>query len=651
MHISGNGWAGGLPHNLDRRAHRHSVAKWAAAVLLSVSLLTSQACTRHIRLDPGLVRAVEENRVDDAVRMIRAGANHYEGIYRRGFVSCRAGILGVAAKNNLSEMVRRLIEAGVEPNPPVVRGKTCVSALSQAAEAGHLEMVKQLLDAGAHPNWELVAPMASIMGKSEAALKKLGLDTDSWEPVSLPGLSGFENPTPLALAAYGDHVEVMKVLLDAGAYKWDALDYASAAGNLASMKLLLDAGMDPNLLEFPGSWNYPLAQAAKAGKTEAIQMLLDAGADVEGPESVALTPLMRAAEGGHIEAAQTLLDAGANINTAKNVGSALNAAVRANQVGMAELLINSGAELEFTDTHGLTPLILAASGNHHEIVELLVKAGASIRPTTEHGSTALMHMAIYGRNDAVRMLIEAGAEIDAENKFGNTALILAVRHGHVSVVRHLVSTGVVSNRILDHKDKKGISALHRAAGQGRLDLVKLLIEAGADVNLPSQAYPVPEWLRFPPSPGLHDGATPLIFATSAFNHKERVTQYRTLTVEGGAYFRLLDKDGMLPPKYLEKYRAYEPSLSPDPRRRLARVEIVRQLIAAGADVNATDDAHGITALFGAASMGRLEIVRLLLETGADPSVVNKYGMTALHMAQKARHPDIAEIIAAAANNL
>lgn len=645
---------GCLPGRTNGHAHRRPVARLARAALLLVSLPALSACPPEwqtaweVDPDPELVRAVEENRVADAVRMARRGGNLY---YRKrsfhGIDLCYGGILGLAAKKNHSEMVGRLIEAGVDPNPPIARQGPCLGALAEAARAGHAEIVRQLLDAGAHPDWGSAARIAKTTEKTRELLA-------SWDQDPASRRRG--GSRPLQGAIKGEHVEVVRLLLDAGAHSADSLIDAAETGNIEIARLLLDAGADPNhpprrysLLvaatpdhRTPGAtfWRdwYPLSVAAAVGHPDMVRLLLDAGAHINGPESAWDTPLVGVALAGNPEIARMLLEAGVDIH----VGNLLEKTAWYDNTEVARLLVEAGVDLESTaKSTGLTPLFIAAHRDNVDLLKLLIGAGASVHATNEHGTTPLMRAAVAGGAEAVGALVGAGAEIDATNEWGSTALALAVSHRHAGVVRQLLDAGADPDRAGD----RGMTALQHAAGQGNPDIVGILVEAGADVgyqNRDDHATGERVWM---------DGATPLILAAGATYHRERKGLYEPWKEEGGAYFFLPRKDGTLYPGYPERYRAGEPSLSPDPGKRSARVEIVRQLLAAGADVNATHRGRGTTALFGAASTGRPEIVRLLLEAGADPSVVNLHGMTAVQVAVRAGHPAIAEVIYAAADRL
>lgn len=536
------------------------------------------ACGRSI--DPDLVRAVEENRVEEVVGRVKGGTQQSDLYMIELTLMCGRTVLGIAAENNRVEMVRGLLEAGVGPDPPPPKkpARKCPSALHSAAKAGHPQVVKLLLDAGADPNY--VAHHSTPLGK-------------------VLGVTKFKE----------GHFEVVQLLLAGGASR-SYLHAAVPTRNTRMVELLLNAGADPNSA-------CALTYAVRSGSSDMVKLLLDAGADASGAHSDGCSPPLRAAaQKNRVDLARMLMDAGANVNAAD--ASALAWAAQGNHRGAVRFLIEAGADLEIPGWKGRTALINAAENNSIGLMRLLTRAGASVHATTGHGTTALMRAAIRGNAEATSLLTRVGADIEAENALAGTALLLAVRHKHPDVVRQLLVAGAEPNRA--PRRGGGATALHQAAGQASPDLVKLLIEAGATASLPRQ-----------------DGMTPLILASGGLAKPKDTRIPSTEEEETGVDVTLPNWDDA-PPRELAKAK-------PGSVAQLARINIAEQLIRAGANVNAADRRHGITALHGAAYTNRPGIVRLLIEAGADPSLATKGGATALQMARHARHRAVVKILA------
>jgi formylglycine-generating enzyme required for sulfatase activity len=145
------------------------------------------------------------------------------------------------------------------------------------------------------------------------------------------------------------------------------------------------------------------------------------------------------------------------------------------------VLINRGVNLDTQDDIGVTALMAASEKGHIEVMQELISAGANVNVESNSGSTALIEASstFYERTEPVSVLIEAGAKLDSKIKFlGNTALINAASRGHTDIVRLLIQGGAE----LNGKDRDGFNALMWAAYRGHADTVEELVRAGANIN-------------------------------------------------------------------------------------------------------------------------------------------------------------------------
>ncbi|MFN2254630.1 MAG: ankyrin repeat domain-containing protein [Candidatus Promineifilaceae bacterium] len=338
---------------------------------------------------------------------------------------------------------------------------------------------------------------------------------------------------------------------------------------------------------------------------------------------------------------QSLLSAGANPNIFENDGDPLlkTAVARSGQqgIGIVRLLVESGADPNLQDRRGNTALHQAARIGNMEAVTLLIEHGADVNLPNNGGVTALD---IAVDEETVAMLRDAGATTDSANDTAalEKELIANIQAGNAAAVEELLNGGVDP----DFVDQWGNNApLPLAAKEGRLEIVQLLVEAGADVNNSTMNGRTPFGSALTAAPALlyaaawdhldivefllangadpnaveeGDGGTPLQIA-AWFNYPEIVT----ILLENGAEvdIRRTDEDGMTPLHGAASTGAKE---------------VVALLIEAGADVNLQDFRFGNTALLYAVVYAlegdtQVEMTRMLLDAGADPNLASKRGKT------------------------
>ncbi len=149
-----------------------------------------------------------------------------------------------------------------------------------------------------------------------------------------------------------------------------------------------------------------------------------------------------------------------------------------NQLEMAELLLDKGAEVNAKDKDDRTALMLAAEDGKADVVKLLLNRGANANSQTRDGITALMLAVGKGHYDAVKALLERQADVNAKDKDGQTALMEAAWKRHSQIVKLLIDKGAEVNA----KTTKGWTPLHSAAAGGHPEIIKLLLDKGAEVN-------------------------------------------------------------------------------------------------------------------------------------------------------------------------
>ncbi|MBN8969464.1 MAG: ankyrin repeat domain-containing protein [Rhizobiales bacterium] len=170
--------------------------------------------------------------------------------------------------------------------------------------------------------------------------------------------------------------------------------------------------------------------------------------------------------------------AGAGINS-----QFLDAAARGDATRVGALL-SEGADIEARDRSGRTALLLSTHGNHVDVARLLIAAGADVNAKDSISDTPYLYAGAEGRNEILMMTLEAGADLASTNRYGGTALIPAAHHGHPETVKILLGTAININ----HINRLGWTALIEAVilsdgGPVHTEIVRLLVDAGADVNI------------------------------------------------------------------------------------------------------------------------------------------------------------------------
>jgi ankyrin repeat protein len=289
-------------------------------------------------------------------------------------------------------------------------------------------------------------------------------------------------------------------------------------------------------------------------------------------------------------------------------------ALRAGNTNKVEALLKRGASANEKDSSGTTALMYAALYADAGAMRLLLARGAEVNARNEAGATALM-WSVYD-SVKVRLLLDHGADVNAVSKEGRTALLIAAhRPSSTAVVRMLMSKGADPHV----RDALGGSALMMAAETGNVELMRLLVDNGADVNAAAAAlYGFPRFGRVPEGlanlPAGATGLTPLIIAAEN-GHAEAV---RYLLAKGAD------------PKRRTTVFQGDALLAAAGRR---DPELARLLLEAGADANSRDYRKATPLTLAAASdEAPAATIDLLLKHGADAQAVDSFERKALDWA-------------------
>src|SRR5688572_14831324 len=163
---------------------------------------------------------------------------------------------------------------------------------------------------------------------------------------------------------------------------------------------------------------------------------------------------------------------------------ALIAAAGKGDLASIERLMREGAGVAARDARGRTALLAATHGNHVAVARALIAAGADVNAKDHIEDSPFLYAGAEGRTEILKMTLAAGADLKSTNRYGGTALIPAAHHGHPETVKILLATAIDK----DHVNKLGWTALLEAVilgdgGKTHTEILRLLVEAGANVNL------------------------------------------------------------------------------------------------------------------------------------------------------------------------
>ena len=371
----------------------------------------------------------------------------------------------------------------IEENNDVMTITTYKAPLAVAVQQGKMDMVKVLIDAGADV-----------------------------------GFYVYENYTPLVAAAENNHVNIVKYLLEQGdldAQRIDkALIAAEAQENQQIIALLKNRGA--NLLTIDINEDRPgegtvLMYAARQGNIELVKKFVSQGADVNIDSPGTGTALMVATRAGALPVVKYLLTQGAEIDAdSRGVGTALIVAVLGQNLPLIKYLVSQGANVDQASYGVGTALSIAVYKEDFRIVNYLLSKGANVNAKAEGVEAPLWIARRSGNQQLIKKLLDAGAQNKNADKplqgadkdtgyqdYDCHRLIEAIRKRSINEIQALLEKADPNcmhysddSQGIDDNDeyppfiiRKSRTPLVAAARRGDVEIGKLLLSSGADVNL------------------------------------------------------------------------------------------------------------------------------------------------------------------------
>lgn len=408
---------------------------------------------------------------------------------------------------------------------------------------------------------------------------------------------------------------------------WTALHRACEDGDLASVEMLVAAGADVNLHSRPRSvnefWNTAVQLAARGGHADILRHLITAGAaDVNARLQRDWTTLHQAYSKGHLEVVQILLAAGADVRAlTSDDRTSLHMACRYGHLDIVKALLDVDDGEICSSTHSIDeddeitdPTLVDQSGIQTRRQPSLVNMQTSERCTA-------LDVAIDNSHYDVVWLLLAEGSVNIRSAVSSdwqTILNRAARSGQAAIVERILAVYAQvddsEGRLADFVNvvaANGCTALTDACNDGYVDVVRVLLSAGADASLVS-----------------HAGWTPAMNA--AFKgHTDVLVTLLTLPPAGSSIISTnVDFPG--PDDWTALHFAAT----------RGRAAAIRVLLDHGADINARSISD-YTPLFLVCRGGHAGLIQTLLDAGADlASSLDRDGISPLGIADERGHVDV-----------
>ena len=431
-------------------------------------------------------------------------------------------VLHQSAKNGSYELIKVFIDSGTDILLPTKDGENCLhiaaangrlnlcktltkkhdfdvgmtnnygwTALHLSAEAGNYELIKLFIDKGTDillkttdgGNCLHIAAFYGHLNLCKTLIKKHNFDVD---------IANNYGCTALHESAKNGSYELIKFFIDKKTNdllkrkdEEKCLLIAAANGNSNLCKTLTEKQDFNACLTDHDRWTV-LHHSATSGSLELIKFFIDKGADILLKTKKGWNCLHIAAANGHLNLCKTLIkEYDFDVNMTNNYGwTALHQSAKCCNYELIKLFIDKGTDALLKTKDGENCLQIAAANGCLNLCKTLIeKHDFDVDMTDNYGWTALHHSAKSGRYKLIKFFIDKGTDILLKTKNGENCLHIAAVYGHLNLCKTLIKKHDFD---VNMTNNYGWTALHQSAKNGSYELIKIFIDKGTDILLPTK---------------------------------------------------------------------------------------------------------------------------------------------------------------------
>lgn len=407
-----------------------------------------------------LVLAIEENKPKIVELLIKEGKANIYGVYAK---ETEKYPIYCAVKNKNLNMIKILLNNNFD-----LKRESYI--LSYAIENSDENIIKYLVENGADMySYEITALYQAVLNLNPKLVEYF---LDKGASIENAGKSDIYGN--ILMAASGSKFNNNKNILAV-----DLKLLESLSQNSAKITQMIIDKVDKKLINDSLEGKTPLIIAVGNSYIDTAKILIENGANINAVDIEGWSALSYAVNNGDIEIAKLLLT-----NKAKIKGElllAIKSPIVESRINIMKLLIENGANINYTDEDGFNPLNIAIESGDMELTKFLITNGANVNSLMQDGVSLIGYAIAQNNMDLLQILIENGANVNYTNgdSWADTPLKTASRLGLDNVVRILLTRNVDINAV----DMNGNTALHTAALNSQLSIVKLLLEKNPNLDI------------------------------------------------------------------------------------------------------------------------------------------------------------------------